>query len=324
MKNIKYLFILLTISIATSCIDHDPNTNTYTNCTDVNYYGLRTADMSNSLGSIEIINNTTANFNTTSFNTLQSISYPLGVANNSGAYDSNTETMVFIDQWNNNNYLITYNLVTNTANAIQIVTSTSNSITAPVFLNGQLYVLEIDNLAQSMYLKEVINLLTGTLSATLLTIPLSTFGQANDTMANKVFATTNGTNTLYFLGDSLMEVTMTPFYPYSVKALPTSSRYLDLVYIETGKLVSVEHTGSLVDIVKLDISGTTITQTTQLSNIDANPESIALVYKECGDRLHVLTHMTFNNSRIHEVDILNNSIVTSNFPGFIFGIIHKN
>jgi len=236
--------------------------------------------------------------------------------------------MVYIDQFNNDIDLILYNIANNTATSVSLNIPSTNWATAPIFLNGDLYIMEVNYTIGEMYLKKVTNIATGLTSSALLTVSTSTFGIANDTMGTKVFATSNGVDTLYFLGDNLLEVNLSSATPYTVKPLPTNGRYLDIVHTQTGELMSVVHnSNATVNLVKLDVSQAAVTQTTYTSNIAVNPESVALVYKECGDVLHILTHHTFaaNNteSTILEVSMQNGTLVSRDFSGFIFGIIHK-
>ncbi|MCB0637270.1 MAG: hypothetical protein KDC54_11665, partial [Lewinella sp.] len=109
--------------------------------------------------------------------------------------------------------------------------------------------------------------------------------------------------------------------------LPLPGRYLDLVRMQSGELVSVlDHTSGGIDVVTIDITGPAVV-TSVVPNIDVNPESVALVYKECGDRLHVLTHIAFGGSgpqtRIHEIEMLSYTMNTNDFNEFLFGIVHK-
>lgn len=323
MKHLKIIALILTATLL-SCTNHDPVTNTYTNCNDVNYYGLRTATQRNTLGQIDVITNSSNNITNTVFNAQYSFNYTESVGNNSATYDANTQTMVFLDEWNINNTLIVYDLASNTHQQLSL--ASTNVLSAPIFIGGRLYVIEFENFpGTNVFLKEITNISTGTLSNPLLTIPKTNFDRISDTMSNNAYSATNGFDKIYFLGSTLLEIQIIPGYPYSTKSIPSTNQYLDIVHIQTGDLLTVSNDGSsTINLVKWNIANSTITETIQVPNIDVNTESIALVYKECADRLHILTHKRFDESIIHEINIQNNSINTINPPGFIFGIIHKN
>lgn len=323
MKKInKTLLLLLFTTTLFSCLDEDPVTNNFTNCTDVTYYGLRTSEMSNPAGTVDVVKNSNSNITNTTFDSQLLFDYSYTVGNNSGTYNATTHTMVFLDEWNGNK-LIVYNLTTNNHQIVAL--NSANVLSAPIFIGNRLYILEFENFpGTNVYLKEILNISLGTLSPILMTIPKSSFDSISDTMKNSAYSTTNGFDKIYFLGTSLLEIQIIPGYPHNFKALPSIEKYLDIVSIQTGELLTIKRNVSSMDLIKWNISGSAVTETIQKTNLDINPESVALVYKECGDRLHILTHKRFDESKIHEINILNNNMVTKDFPGFIFGIIHKN
>ncbi len=331
MKNQNFLIVLIacffTFSL-TSCLDDDGIAVTpLVPCTDYHYYGFKAADMSNTNGTIEVVTNSSGNFNTATFNSpLTNLTYTNTIANNSATYDKGLQKMAFVDQWNGNNDMFVYDFLANSTSSVSI--NSTNFITAPEFLNGTLYVLEVDLTAGNAYLKSLA--LNGTLSAAIATIPTSTFPLNPDPMNNWSYSCTDGVNTLYFLGrDHLLTIDMTAPASYVIQNLPSNGTYSDIVYTQNGDLLSVARQSSTMNLVSLDITGATLTESILQSNLDINPESVALVYKECGDRLHIVTHMTFNGNpssiftKIHEINILSNVALQKDFPGWMFGVVHK-
>lgn len=325
MKNLKILLVFgLTMY---SCIDNEPITNTFSNCSDTDYYGFRTIDLTNSSSNVEVVKNlNTTNITNNSFGAQYSFNYSGVLDDKSSSYDKNTETIVFLDRSGLNTDLIIYDVANMTH---QIVTlQSSRVILAPTFIGGRLFVLEFDSVPwPNVYLKEVLNLSTGSLSAALLTIPKASFNTSN-TSNSYVYSTTNGLDTIYFLGTSLLEVQITQGFPNTIRPVPTPGyhQYFDIVHIQSGELLTVSYDPiNLKKLQKWDISNPTlITETTQIASININNvQSIELVYKECGDLLHILSQKNNNETRIHEVDVLTNNITTTDFPGIMFGIVHK-
>ncbi|MCB0635884.1 MAG: hypothetical protein KDC54_04675, partial [Lewinella sp.] len=277
MKTMQIFFLSALVSLlilGSGCLDTNGPGTPITVCNDVNYFGYRAAGMSNTSGTIEPITNTSSNFNTTNFSPVGGASFSFSgvVANNSATYDPTTQTMTFVDQWNLNNTRWDTDLLT--GNTTQVNINSTFRITAPEYLNGTLYVLEVDINGGMIYLKTVSG---ATLSAPLASLPLNTFMLANDTMGNLYFSTTDGVSKLFYVGqDQILEVDVSGVPVLTVHPLPLPGRYLDLVRMQNGELVSVlDHPSGGIDVVTIDISGPAVV-TSVVPNIDVNPESVAL------------------------------------------------
>ncbi len=328
MRNSKLIIFTIFSSfiiLFSSCIDDDGNLTTPpVLCNDVDYFGFRADGMSNGSNTIEVVRNNNSNFNLTSFTSQTSFTYNGTIANNSATFDKNIQKMAFIDEWNIVEQLFVYDFGTNAVSVFPI--AGSNRVTAPIFLNGTLYVLEKDSNTSDVSFKTLS--LTGTLSTAVFTIPAATIGFLNpDTMNNLAYSTTDGGDFLYFLlGGKLLTVDVTNPAAYTLKTMP-NSHYLDIAYMQTGELLTVKNSGVSVDLMRLDISAATITETVEVAGLDINPESVAIVYKECGDRAHVLTHFVFGGanvvSKIHEVNVLTHTVISNDFSGWMFGFVHK-
>ncbi|MEM7571781.1 MAG: hypothetical protein AAF433_02720 [Bacteroidota bacterium] len=309
-----------------SCIDDDGNPVTpVTLCTDVNYLGFR-ADGQSPGTPIEVVSNATADFSTTSFVANTSFTPSVNtIGNNSAAWDNVGLRMVYIDQWNNSGLWV-YNFG---STVTQVSVPTANPITAPEFINGQLYVVEVDYSAQMLLLRPLS--IVGTTSV--LGTPLHVMTFANfpfnpDTVNNYLYSSSDQSNQLYIMGTEKLLIYDVTTFSATVVGLPTGGRHLDVVWTQDGTLLSVFHSASgSSDLVRLDVSGPTATSATAISGLDVNPESIALVYKECGDRLHIMTHFVFGGSgvttRFYEVEMNSLGMISRDFPGWIVGIAHR-
>ena len=322
------LFFLAIFTLGfSSCIDDDGIPATpVTLCTDTDYLAFR-SDGQVPSAQIDVVSNTTPFFNTTTFAANTSFTSPVStLGNNSSAWDPVGQRMVFIDQWNNSGLWV-YDQVGN--NVTQVSIPTTNQLTAPEFLNGQLYVVEVDFGTQSLILRGLtITGTSSTLGAPLHTVPFSSMGLSSDTMNNLLFSTSDKNDQLYIMGRDKVLIFDVSLLTDQLVSLPTSNgSYHDLVWTQDGTLLSVFNDSGSADIVRLDVSTPTATQTTEIPGISVNPESISLVYKECGDRLHLLTHFTFGGSgvetRIYDIEMLSKTTITRDMPGWVFGMAHR-
>lgn len=322
-----FAFLLLAIGFLSfsSCIDDDGNPVTpVTLCTDVNYLGFR-ADGQSPGTPIEVVSNATADFSTTSFVANTSFTPPVTtIGNNSAAWDDIGQRLVYIDQWNNNGLWV-YNFG---GGVTQVAPPSTNPITAPEFLNGQLYVVEVDFSAQLLLLRPL-SIPAGVLGAPIHVMTFANFPFDPDTVNNYLYSSSDQNNQLYIMGEEKLLIYDVSTLSPTVVTLPTGVRYHDVVWTQNGTLLSVARPlgGSSIDLVRLDVTGPTALSNTEISGLDVNPESISLVYKECGDRLHIMTHFVFGGSgvttRFYEVEMNSLGMIPRDFPGWIVGIAHR-
>ena len=319
-----FLILALACLSYSSCFDDDGNPSTPVQlCTDFNYLGFR-ADGQNPSGPIEVIGNATGDFATTSFTANTSFNPGVTtIGNNSAAWDDIGQRLAYIDQWNNNGLWI-YNLG---GGVTQVPVSTTNPITAPEFLNGQLYVVELDFGTQMMLLRPV-SLPSGTLGAPIYVMTFANFPFNPDTVNNYLYSTSDQNNTLYIMGTEKLLIYDVSTLSATILSLPTGVRYHDVVWTQNGTLLSVARSfGGGINLERLDVTGTSAIPTIEITGLDVNPESISLVYKECGDRLHIMTHFTFGGTgvttRFYEVEMISLAMSQRDFPGWIVGIAHR-
>lgn len=331
-KAILTAISIFTLLLIISCSGSSPGPNT--TCTDTKYNGL-TLNAGNILFNV----NTTPNLNTTSFISLASIASPFSaVGNVKGTYDKINDRYVFLGENDNTmRYILVENVTTTpvmTANSLAGATNTlsgNSEFTGAVFNNGKLYVVELDNTANTFWISEI-DPNTGTNLGVVFTDLISNFLPTNvDSFGIRYYADTDRADKIYFLGkDKLLEIdlvsTVQQYYN-----LPGSFAYFDIEVDINGFLLSVQIDNSgNVNLVQWDlIAPPTINETVLISPINVDTESVSLVYKNCDEILHILNHsvnnnFTSNTTTITEYDLSTNSVVTTKtFSGdFIFGYAH--
>ena len=206
---------------------------------------------------------------------------------------------------------------------------TTGQLSAPIYVSNKLLVLDF-NTSGNIDIKSIDPTIS-IFSAAFATIPSTQFTNTSDGQDTLAYAATDEDCIAFFLvGNTIIEFNICTTVPLVYHTINLPGDYYDLAYRQNGNLISVRKNGTNLDIVELDIMSTpgTASVITKLTGINANPESIQLVYKECGDRLHVLTHFSFTGSpattksKVIEVNLSNLSFVEQDFPGWIFGLVH--
>ncbi|MGJ8684874.1 MAG: hypothetical protein ACSHWW_09625 [Nonlabens sp.] len=331
----KFLLLLL-IAISFSCTEDDGTASTIT-CIDNTYFALSTSDMQNTNNVIDVLQNTTANITTSSFTINGGIGTGITPLNHPSAWDKVNRQFIWFDQEEAADALV-YDEATNFTTNLTLPNSSwgfLGRISAPVYLNGTLYVLDQDvNPASPRFNIHTMNPSTGTLGPILATGGLIPGTAPFDLTNTYATATSNNVDKLYFrVGTEMFSYDVNTAVLNIFNSLPLNGTYhsgleynqtKDVFYVLTGDNLNV-------DLVELEFTlPNNFTATTLYSGVNVNVESMQLEWKECGKRLHAISHFNFGNpSTQAQTEIIefnldaSPSFVTQSFNGFIFGFVHK-
>lgn len=331
----KLVFLLL-IAVSLSCTEDDGTTSTIT-CVDNTYYALSTSDMANSNSVIDVIENTTSNITTSSFNVNGGIGLSITPRNNPSAWDKVNRQFIWFDQEENTDAIV-YDELLNVTSNISLPSSNLGflgRITAPVFLNGILYVMDYNvNPASPSYNIHSMNPTTGVLGPILASGGFTPGTTVSDLSFTWASATSNGIDTLYFrVQDHIIFYDVNTTLQTMYNNLGIQGSYISgLEYNADENLFYVvnDNNGS-VELTEIEINGlNSYTLNTLYTGLNVNIESVQLEWKDCGKRLHLITHFNFGNAATPaQTDIIefnldaSPSFVTQSFNSFIFGFVHK-
>ncbi|WP_225034839.1 hypothetical protein [Winogradskyella sp. SM1960] len=318
-------FIIILALILNSCSDDSGNTPQP--CLDYNFYGLQIGgNWSNPTGQIDFIKNTTANLANPGIQVLSSALTSDNLYSNRPAFDRTNETLYFIDEFNGGQkmYVATPSVID------EINISPSASYGAPVYVGNQLYALEFD--ASGIYLCTI----SATGAAVRQGASIGPNEFYNDTVGNKAYGVASLSGSLLFLVDHQLYNVSTSGAVLSSIFANTSAGYAMYSDIEidpeTGGLFLPKSENGQRSIVHWDFTSGSVVESTIVSNIDFNPESVNLAYNNCGDRLLVLSNGTYinnaqENSTVWELEIPNSpnsgSILNSySFSDMLLGLVY--
>ncbi|QJP34964.1 hypothetical protein F0365_11470 [Nonlabens sp. Ci31] len=331
------LLYLLIIAILFSCTEDDGTATTIT-CADNTYFAWSTSDMANFNGIINVVQNTTSNIATSSFNLNSSISNSITARNNPSAWDKVNRQSIWFNQENQSDVLV-YDESLNTITATPLPASTQGilgRITAPVFLNGTLYVMDMDiNPAQPSYTIHTLNTSTGVLGPVLTTISLNPGTTSRDTSFTFATATSNGVDTLFFrIANNIHYYNVNTGIITTYNSLPiTGDNYSGLEYHQDKDVFYVVSSiNNNVDLVEIKINAANNYLITPLfTGLNVNENSMQLEWKDCGKRLHLISNYPASQNsglqdrtEITEFNLdFSPTFVTQTFNSFIFGFVHK-
>ena len=329
MKLNKILFLIIITTFLFSCIDDDGDTSTpITFCNDNDYYAFFDAAQSNPDNIVDVIKNTTSNITTTNISMLTNVDFPPEARNANGTWNKVTNTLFYLDE-SEREYALSYDLATNTANNHSIAALTTGRLTAPVYNQNKLFMLDIDN-SGNVDIKTLNSSFT-VLSPSIANFPAATVPNSPDTQETLAYGATDENCLIYFLvGNTIIEYdqcfSSPSSPPYTTYSINMPGTYLDIAYRQNGNLISVrkDNVTNNLEVVELDLTASpgVATVISVIPTINANEESIQLTYKECGDRVQVLTHFNNSTSTVVEVNMSTLNVISENFNGWIFGMVH--
>lgn len=319
---ISSAFIIIATLVFTSCTDDSGTTPQA--CADYNFYGLQVNNFNNTGGQLDYIQNTSSDVNNPGIQVLSSLQTTQRFNSNHPAFDRANETLYFIDETNGGGQMFIAD-----PNALnQVPLSPAANYGVPVFVGNQLYALEFD--VAGIYL----NIVTATGAATRIGGIIGANNFFMDPVGNRGYGVLSDSGSLLFLiGNTLYEVATSGTVLNTITVPTTNTEYLDIeTDPDTGGLFLAKWESGLRSIVHWDISAGTIVESTIISNIEFNRESVNLAFNNCGNRLLVLSNGTFinnvqENSRIWEIEVQNSPssgtiLNTNSFTSVLLGLIY--
>ncbi|WP_397300111.1 hypothetical protein [Nonlabens ulvanivorans] len=333
---IKILLLIL-IVISFSCTEDDGTATTIT-CTDNTYYALRSSNMGNPNGVIDVIQNTTSNITTSSFTVNGGIGISNSLRNHPSAWDKINKRFVWFDQEEGVDGFV-YDETSNTLNNFSLPATAQTNLgrfTAPVFFQGVLYVLDFDaNPAAPRFDIHIMSPSNGSIGPSLGQVLFNPGTLVTDGSFTFATSTTNDVDTIYFrVGNDII-------YFNPISGIITDYRSINgiggfttgLEYnADKDVFYAVTDNQGSIDLLEIKINGANNYSVTVLEdNLNINMDSVSIEWKDCGKRLHIVTNFPGSPSSggqdISEIIEFNldasPSFVTQSFNGFIFGFVHK-
>lgn len=210
---------------------------------------------------------------------------------------------------------------------------------APIFNNGTLYTISIENNGYATnpanYSIQTINQTTGTLTnlvsgsfALTSSFDWESMSSATDNNGNVYFV--SGTNLIkYNLNTNVVQhIQLTPNFDN----IDNFQRFYGLELRNNGNLVAIlerdDLNGEGFELVEINPNNLTSTPTVlynfMANGIDINSEFYATSYDPCDDKYYVTTlNNDFTTSDFYEINLIDSSVKTENFPFYLMGIQSK-
>jgi len=301
-------------------------------------HALRSSNMGNPSGVIDVIQNTTSNITTSSFTVNGGINASNTVRNHPSAWDRMNKRFVWFDQEEGIDGFV-YDETSNALNTFSLPATAQTNLgrfTAPVFFQGVLYVLDFDaNPAAPQFDIHIMNPSNGSIGPSLGNVLFNPGTLVTDGSFTFATSTTNDIDTIYFrVGNDIIY-----FNPISgiitdyrgingIGGFTTGLEYnadKDVFYVVT------DNQGS-IDLLEIKINGVNNYAVTTIdSSLNVNMDSVSIEWKDCGKRLHIVSNypasQTSGGQDTTEIIEFNldasPSFVTRSFNGFIYGFVHK-
>lgn len=244
----------------------------------------------------------------------------------------------------NNNYFIEFPLEQrlykydiNTQTRQELIVSGFYS--APIFNNGILYTITIDNNGfatnPANFDIQTINQSTGSLTnlvsgsfSLISSFDWESMSSATDNNGNVYFV--SGTNLIKYNinSNTTQYVQLTPTFDF----VDNFERYYGIEYRNNGSLLAIRDrdgvNGEGHELVEIDLNnlsqGPTVLFNFMANNIEINSEYYSTTYDPCDDKYYVTTlNNDFITSDFYELNLIDSTIKTENFPFYLMGIQSK-
>lgn len=278
------------------------------------------------------INNLDQNNGMSLGNLASNINLTYEISTNTSLYDSSTKTHGIIVSRAQTYFK--FNTITGSGQEYPL----SSNVTAPVILNGNSYVIEIDQQGYAVngtgthYNIKNFDINNGAIGSTLpISVADRTFDNISFFHTEATSSATDGLNKLYFLsGTNLITVNTTDNTAQHVDLYPSFSQsdwtaFYGLEYSPTLGLIAIKKDGTGHEIVKINALSGTYTSIISIP-ADINTEFYSVAYRECDKTYYLTTLQNMPQPQgaetiYFEFDLANANIInTQTMQDYAFGI----
>lgn len=215
----------------------------------------------------------------------------------------------------------------------------SGFYSAPVFDNGTLYTIAIDNFGYAAnpanYSIETINQNDGSLT----NLTTGSFAlQSRFDWESMSTATDNSGNIYFVSGTNLVSFNINTTNTTHSELVPTFDafdnfqQFYGLELRDNGNLLAIRNRNdnliTSLDLVEIDINSPTATPTVifdfMANGIVLNPEFYSTTYDACDDTYYVTSRRDATTTELYEINMQSGAIQTENFDYYLMGIQTKN
>ncbi len=343
MKTYNYLYSLLLILLITSCNSDEvicntdepdvPQTICDTGLLIMTSDGSPGAITTFTLDSIQKPVNTPLAFNNIRTDTQQDF---FGVYTNPSNYDAyNRINDTYFVEFPTEQRIYKYDIATQARQEFVV----AGFYSAPVFNNGNLYAITIDNFGYASnpanFSIETINQNDGSLT-TLITDSFPLISSFNwESMSS---ATDNLENIFFVSGTNLVSFNINATSTNHTELVPTfdafdnNQGFYGLELRNNGNLLAIRNRNdnlvTSLELVEIDINNLTATPTVifdfMVNNIALNSEFYSTTYDACDDMYYITSRRDATTTDFYEIDLVTSAVKTENFDFYLMGIESKN